>query len=82
MHVVVIHRISEPERFWTAAQQTTLPAGVVLHLTLPTADGATAVCHWEATTMNAVREVVEGLAPGSSANEYFQVDAANARGLS
>lgn len=45
--------------------------------------GRKAVCLWEAESMDAVRQILEGAAGDSSRNEFFEVDPqhAGARGL-
>jgi hypothetical protein len=82
MYVVAKHEISDPERFWSAIQGAgDLPEGVSIHSTLPSPDGAKAVCVWEADSVETIRELVEGTVGESSRNEFFEVDASNAQGL-
>ena len=72
--IVAIHDISDPERFWSAAEPSIIPSGVTLHGTYPTGDGKRAVCLWEAESEGDVRDVVEGALGEYSRNEYFTVD--------
>ena len=81
MHIVAIHNISDPERFWGAVQQAEIPADIQLHSTLPNDGGSKAVCLWEADSQDAVRDLVEGVVGGFSNNEYFEIAAENAIGL-
>ena len=81
MHVAVIHQISDPEKFWAAADESELPEGVTLHSALPNNDGSRAVCLWEADSVDAVSQLVEESAGDVSSNEYFEVNADNAQGL-
>lgn len=83
MFIVIQHQITNPEKFWTIAQEATskLPAGLKLHSSLPNSDGTKAVCIWEANELNAVKEVVESSVGQFSKNEYFSVEAKNAMGL-
>jgi hypothetical protein len=81
MHVVVIHRISDPEKFWGAASESELPEGVTLHSALPNDDGSRAVCLWEADSLDAVQQLVEDAVGDVSNNEFFEVNAQNAQGL-
>jgi hypothetical protein len=81
MHIVAIHDISDPEKFWSMVQQTDIPAGMKLDSSLPNAGGTRAVCHWEADSVDAVRSFVEGAVGQYSKNEFYEVDAQNAVGL-
>jgi hypothetical protein len=81
MHVIAIHSISEPERFFELSASTPVPEGMTLHSVLPSGDGSRAVCLWEADSVDSVRELVDGTVGETSANEFFGVDAENAQGL-
>jgi hypothetical protein len=83
MYVSVVHTISDPQRFWSAADEGAegLPAGVTLHSAFPNPDGSRAVCLWQGDSVDAVKEVVEGTVGEVSDNDYFEVDAARAQGL-
>jgi hypothetical protein len=82
--VVAIHDISDPDRFWSGADPSKLPPGVALHATYPRADGARAVCLWEADSVDTIRNLVDEVAGDSSRNEFFEADPehAGAVGLS
>ena len=79
MHVIAIHSISDPERFWGG--QLDLPDGVSLHSVLPNHDGSRAVCVWEADSVGTVTDLVEGAAGAISNNEYYEVNTQNAQGV-
>lgn len=81
MYVSVIHSISDPERFWEAADQRDLPEGMQVHSAFPSADGKRAVCLWEADSVQAIQDTVENLVGQVSRNEYFEVATQNAIGL-
>jgi hypothetical protein len=81
MHVIAIHDISDPERFFDAAATTPIPDGMTLHSVLPSDDGSRAVCVWEADSLDAVQGLVDGTVGDVSKNQFFEVDAGNARGL-
>jgi hypothetical protein len=81
MHVVAIHSISDPDKFWSAADESEPPEGVALHSAFPNDDGSRAVCLWEADSLNDVRELVEGTVGDVSKNEFFEVNDGNAQGL-
>jgi hypothetical protein len=73
-YVVAIHEISDPDRFWGAADPSAIPEGVTLHATYPRGDGARAVCLWEADSVDTVRDLVDGLAGDAARNEFFEAD--------
>lgn len=79
MHVIAIHSISDPDRFWGTAPD--LPDGTTLHSAFPNQNGSRAVCVWEADSLDKVKQVVEGAVGDVSSNEYFEVNADNAQGL-
>jgi hypothetical protein len=76
MFVTVIHHISDPEGF-EAAEAKALEAGLPSHVALPihaaTQDHTLGVCIWEGESVDAVRELVEGVVGGLSENEYFEM---------
>lgn len=85
-YIVAIHDISDPDRFWSAADPSAnpFPSGVTLHATYPRGDGSRAVCLWEADSLETVREIVDTVAGDASKNEFFEADPQHvgARGLS
>ena len=83
MYVGVIHRISDPEKFFAIAQETVanLPEGVTVQQIMPATGGATCLCVWQAPSVDAVREVVDGAAGSVAVNECFEIAADQALGL-
>ena len=83
MYVVVQHTITDPNAFWSAAEEAgpNLPEGIRLHHTFPNQDGTRAICLWEADSVEAVKNLIEPVAGQMSRNEYFAVDAGKALGL-
>ena len=81
MHIAVIHSISDPDKFWAAADESELPEGVALHSALPNSDGSRAVCVWEASSVDEVKDLVDGTVGDVSTNEFFEINADNAQGL-
>ena len=64
MQVVVQHRISDPEEFFSADAQEVAenaPSGVQARQFFPSQDRSTAVCLWEGDSIDAVRS--EGTPP-------------------
>jgi hypothetical protein len=81
-YIVAIHDISDPQRFWGAAEAATeFPPGITLHATYPRGDGSRAVCLWEADSVDAVRELIASVSGDASDNEFFEVDTRNANAL-
>jgi hypothetical protein len=79
MYVAVQHTVSDPAVFWNTTDPNKLPPELKLHHVFPAADGTRAVCIWEATSPDAVREFLEPLLGRVSRNEYFAVE--NREGL-
>ena len=77
-YIVAIHDISDPDRFWGAADPSAIPPGIALHSSYPRQDGARAVCLWEAESADRVRELLDSVAGDASRNEFFEVDAGHA----
>jgi hypothetical protein len=83
MFVSVIHRISDPDAFWAAAGSASdkLPSDLKLHQSVTGNDRATAICLWEAPSVERVRDLVEPLLARFSENEYIPIDPSNSSGL-
>jgi hypothetical protein len=79
MHVIAIHSISDPERFWSGSPD--LPDGTTLASAIPNTDGTKGVCIWESDSVDTVRQLVDGATGEISRNEYFEVNDQNAQGL-
>lgn len=79
MHIVAIHSISDPKRFWSGSLD--LPEGTTLRSALPNDDGTKGVCVWESDSVETVTRLVESAAGEISNNEYFEVNANQAQGL-
>jgi hypothetical protein len=76
MFVTVIHHIDDPEGF-QAAEAKALEAGLPSHVALPihaaTNDHALGICIWEGESVDAVRDLVEGVVGEFSKNEYYEM---------
>ena len=84
MHVVAVHSINDPDRFYAAVQEGTkdIPEGMGVEAMAPSVDGSRAVCVWRADSVESVRSLVEGTVGDSSQNEFFEVNDEHAVGLS
>jgi hypothetical protein len=85
MYVVVVHNISDPEKFWSTAQSALesggIPETIKVHASYPDPGGTKAVCLWEGSSIEPVRNFIEEAVGAVSDNEYFEVAAQNAMGL-
>jgi len=81
MYIIVEHEISNPKTFWETAKSVALPSNLKLHQTFPNREGTKAVCLWEASRVDEVKDLVESALGNVSKNTYFAVEAENAMGL-
>jgi hypothetical protein len=83
MHVVAIHDITDPERFYTAVEagMKEMPPGMKVRTLLPSTDGSKAVCHWEAESVESVRTLVDGTTRDASNNQFFEAKIEDAIGV-
>ena len=75
MYILVQHNISDPATTWSRAQaaMASLPDGLTLHLSIPTPDGRTAVCVWEADSIAAVKTYLDPTLGPAADNTYVEV---------
>jgi hypothetical protein len=84
MHVAVMHRVTDPEKFFsTDAEQIAGggPPGVQGRQFFPAKDGKSAVCLWEADSIDSLRGYLDSATEGMAENTYFEVDRERAMGL-
>ncbi len=84
MHVVVQHRITDPEKFASmdaAAVGAGGPSGSQVQQFFPYKDGSAAVCLWETGSIDALRGYLDPATAGVTENAYFEVDSEHAMGL-
>jgi len=81
MYIVVNHAISNPEKFWGLAKAMAVPAPLKLHSVFPSTDGARGTCLWEAQSVDAVKQFVDGATNAFSKNDYMAVETGSAMGL-
>jgi hypothetical protein len=83
MYVLCTHTVRRPAEFWERAAQAlpNLPDGIRIHTVYPNADGTRGVCLWEGDSLEHVRAFVDGATRDVADNDYFAVQAENARGL-
>jgi hypothetical protein len=84
MHIVIQHRIKDPERFFAGDPEevaTGGPSGVRGRQFLVSDDKSAAVCLWEADSVESLRDYMDGVTGDSAENTYFEVDAEISMGL-
>ena len=85
MFIVVHHTVTDAETAFARGQNLLTgngaPKGVRVREFYPSRDKADVVCLWEGDSLEDVRDYVDATLGDSSKNAYFEVDAANARGL-
>ncbi len=83
MFISVIHRISDPDAFsaTAASAMKDIPTDFKLHQAVTGDDRSTAICLWEAPTVDSVRNLLEPLFGRVCKNEYISIDAASSMGL-
>ncbi len=84
MQVVVQHRISDPEKFFSSDAEevaANAPSGLQARQFFPSQDRSAAVCLWEADSIDTAREYVDSVTGDASQNTYFEVDTEYAMGL-
>lgn len=84
MHVVIQHRINDPERFFAGDPEQVAsggPPGVRGRQFIVSQDRSAAVCLWEADSVENLRNYMEELTGDSADNTYFEVDAEISMGL-
>ena len=75
MQVAVIHRIKDPDRFYSTVEERLKdgpPEGLELPVQARGADGKTHICLWQAPSVEAVRDAVESLVGEYADNEYIE----------
>jgi hypothetical protein len=84
MHIVVQHRITDPEKFSSVDAEEFVggaPPGVQGRQFFPATDGSAATCLWEADSVDTLRDFLDSATAGVAENTYFEVDTQRAMGL-
>jgi hypothetical protein len=84
MHIVVQHRITDPEKFFSMDAEEVGgggPPGVQGLQFFPSQDRSVAACLWEADSIDTLRDYLDPATAGASENTYFEVDEERAVGL-
>ncbi len=84
MHVVVQHRIIDPDKFFSMDAEQVAgsgPPGVQGQQFFPSQDRSVATCLWETGSIHTLRDYLDPATAGVSENTYFEVDSERAMGL-
>jgi hypothetical protein len=84
MHVIIQHRIKDPEQFFAGDPEQVAnggPPGVRGRQFIVSRDKSAAVCLWEADSVENLRDYMDGLTGDSAENTYFEVDGEMSMGL-
>jgi hypothetical protein len=75
MYILVQHTISDPANTWPRGQAAlaSMPEHLKLHLSIPTADGSTAVCVWEADSIATLKTYLDPALGPAADNTYSEV---------
>ena len=83
MLIIAHHNLSDPEGFWAAAEKVTenLPANLKVHAVLPSMDGKTGTCFWEADNAQDVQQFLDTNAGQYAKNFCYEVNVEKSMGL-
>ena len=75
MYILVQHTITDPATVWSRAQAalSSLPTHLKLHQSIPTPDGSTAICVWEADSIATLKGYLDPALGAAADNTYFEV---------
>jgi hypothetical protein len=76
MIITVKHTISDPDQFWSRAQESlpNLPEGIKIHSVMPDDSMTNAICVWEANDVEHLKEYLEGKTGDVAHNDYMAVN--------
>ncbi len=84
MNVVVHHRITDPDKFFSMDAGEVAgggPPGVQGRQFFPSQDRSQAVCLWETDSVDTLRDYLDPATAEVAENTYFEVDTQQAMGL-
>jgi hypothetical protein len=82
MFIAIEHEIHDAAKFQACAEQVfPLPEGLRVHQFLPASDMSRAVCLYEAKSVDAVRDYLDGALGDASTQRYFPIAEQHAIGL-
>jgi hypothetical protein len=83
MLIIAHHNISDPQSFWSAAEQVTknLPANLKVLSVYPSMDGKTGTCLWEGDSAQSVQTFLDANAAQYAKNTCYEVNVEKSMGL-
>ena len=82
MFIAIVHEIHDPTKFQECAERVfPLPEGLRVHQFFPAPDLSRAACLYEATSINQLRDYIDGTLGDASTQRYFSVAEEHAIGL-
>lgn len=84
MHVVIQHRITDPDQFFAMDAgdiNSHSPDGYELKQFFAAPDRSLATCLWQADSVDGVQAYVDPATAGKSENTYFEVDGERSMGI-
>ncbi|MES2431766.1 MAG: hypothetical protein V4556_12575 [Bacteroidota bacterium] len=83
MLVIAQHSISDPDKFWSAAQALgdSMPSHLKLHSVIPSVDMKSGTCLWEGPSVDAIQTFIDNSVGDVSKNVCYEVNQAAAMGL-
>ena len=75
MYILVQHTIKDPATVWSRAHAAlaSTPANLKLHHSIPSPNGTTAVCVWEADSIPTLKTYLDPMLGPSADNTYVEV---------
>ena len=84
MHIIIQHRITDPEKFFAMEPDEVLaaaPPGTQGRQFLVSKDSSSAVCLWESDSIDTLRGFMDGMTAEAADNSYYEVDTERSMGL-
>jgi hypothetical protein len=88
MYVTVHHKITDQNKWEQSSknmmrimEENRLPQGLKGLMYLPSKDGGSADCLWEADSVDSLKSFLDRETGAAARNEYFEVNAEQAEGL-
>ncbi|MGZ3750049.1 MAG: hypothetical protein ACXVB0_06810 [Mucilaginibacter sp.] len=82
MHILVNHKISDPQAYWSILQANpAMPEGYKVLTMMAGADPSSAACLWAAPDVDSLKTLVDGTLGHTSTNTYMAINDQNSFGL-
>ena len=82
MHVLVNHKISDPDTFWgTLSSNPPIPEGFKVLVLMAGTDASSSACLWNAPDVNSLKALVDKTLGDTCVNTYMAVNDSKSFGL-